>query len=67
VGRVDGNCLAHRFRFSAPFEERLDAEGKRINPDSTEDLSYFDESTKQRFYPHVIEPAAGLIELCWRC
>jgi glycyl-tRNA synthetase len=41
-------------------KNKLDAEGKRINPDSTEDLSYFDESAKQRFYPHVIEPAAGV-------
>ena len=37
-----------------------DAEGKRRNPDSTEDLSYFDEATKERFYPYVIEPAAGV-------
>ena len=37
-----------------------DAVGKRLNPDSTEDLSYFDEQTKQRFYPYVIEPAAGV-------
>jgi glycyl-tRNA synthetase len=37
-----------------------DAEGKRLNPDSTEDLSYFDEQTKQRFYPYVIEPAVGV-------
>ena len=37
-----------------------DAEGKRINPDSTEDLSYFDEATKERFYPYVIEPAIGV-------
>ncbi|MEO8649928.1 MAG: glycine--tRNA ligase [Acidobacteriota bacterium] len=36
------------------------AEGKRINTDSTEDLSYFDESTKERFYPYVIEPAIGV-------
>ena len=36
------------------------AEGKRLNPDSTEDLSYFDEATKERFYPYVIEPAAGV-------
>jgi glycyl-tRNA synthetase len=35
-------------------------EGKRLNPDSTEDLSYFDEATKERYYPHVIEPAAGV-------
>src|SRR5438445_10478679 len=37
-----------------------DDEGKRLNPDSTEDLSYFDEQTKQRFYPYVIEPAVGV-------
>ncbi|HSS20867.1 MAG TPA: glycine--tRNA ligase [Pyrinomonadaceae bacterium] len=37
-----------------------DSEGKRLNPDSTEDLSYFDEPTKERFYPYVIEPAAGV-------
>ena len=36
------------------------AEGKRLNPDTTEDLSYFDEATKERFYPYVIEPAAGV-------
>ena len=35
-------------------------EGKRLNPDSTEDLSYFDEATKERFYPYVIEPAVGV-------
>ena len=48
------------FDLSAHSKNRLDAEGKRINPDSTEDLSYFDEATKSRFYPHVIEPAAGV-------
>lgn len=37
-----------------------DSEGKRLNPDSTEDLSYFDEATKERFYPYVVEPAAGV-------
>ncbi|MBA2621451.1 MAG: glycine--tRNA ligase [Acidobacteria bacterium] len=37
-----------------------DAEGKRLNSDSTEDLSYFDEAKKERFYPYVIEPAAGV-------
>ena len=37
-----------------------DAEGNRLNPDSTEDLSYFDETTKERFYPYVIEPAGGV-------
>ena len=37
-----------------------DSEGRRLNPDSQEDLSYFDEATKQRFYPYVIEPAVGV-------
>jgi len=37
-----------------------DAEGKRINPDSTDDLSYFDPQTNERFYPYVIEPAIGV-------
>jgi glycyl-tRNA synthetase len=37
-----------------------DSEGKRLNPDSTTDLSYFDEANKERFYPHVVEPASGV-------
>jgi glycyl-tRNA synthetase len=54
--------IAYRtdFDLSAHSSKALDKEGNRLNPDSTEDLSYFDESTKQRFYPHVIEPAAGV-------
>ncbi len=54
--------IAYRtdFDLRSHSSKPADAEGNRINPDSTEDLSYFDESTKQRFYPHVIEPAAGV-------
>ncbi|MDM7920906.1 MAG: glycine--tRNA ligase [Pyrinomonadaceae bacterium] len=37
-----------------------DAEQKRINPDSTEDLSYFDTATNERFYPYIIEPSTGV-------
>ncbi|HUR96816.1 MAG TPA: glycine--tRNA ligase [Pyrinomonadaceae bacterium] len=37
-----------------------DREGRRINPDSTDDLSYFDTQTNERFYPYVIEPAIGV-------
>src|SRR5678815_2190300 len=48
------------FDLGTHSKNKLDAEGKRLNPDSTEDLSYFDEAAKQRFYPHVIEPAAGV-------
>lgn len=48
------------FDLKAHSKKPEDAEGKRLNSDSTEDLSYFDEATKQRFYPYVIEPAVGV-------
>ncbi len=53
ANRTDFDLKAHS---NKPTGE----EGKRINPDSTEDLSYFDEATKERYYPYVIEPAAGV-------
>ena len=37
----------------------LDADGKPKYRGSGKDLSYFDELTKERFIPHVIEPSAG--------
>jgi glycyl-tRNA synthetase len=54
--------IAYRtdFDLRSHSNKPVDGEGKRVNPDSTDDLSYFDEATKQRFYPHVIEPAAGV-------
>ncbi len=48
------------FDLKAHSKKPEDAEGKRINPDSTEDLSYFDPQTNERFYPYVIEPAIGV-------
>ncbi len=48
------------FDLKAHSKKPEDAEGKRLNADSTEDLSYFDEATKERYYPYVIEPAAGV-------
>lgn len=48
------------FDLKAHSKKPEDEEGKRKNPDSTEDLSYFDEATKERYYPFVIEPAAGV-------
>ncbi|MFM9904995.1 MAG: glycine--tRNA ligase [Pyrinomonadaceae bacterium] len=48
------------FDLKAHSKKPEDAEGKRINPDSTEDLSYFDPATNERFYPYVIEPAIGV-------
>ena len=37
----------------------LDADGKPRHRGSGKDLSYFDDLTKERFIPHVIEPSAG--------
>ncbi|HEX7380389.1 MAG TPA: glycine--tRNA ligase [Pirellulales bacterium] len=37
----------------------LDAEGKPRHRGSGKDLSYFDDETRERFVPHVIEPSAG--------
>ncbi len=48
------------FDLKAHSKKPEDADGKRINPDSTEDLSYFDPQTNERFYPYVIEPAIGV-------
>ena len=36
-----------------------DADGKPRHRGSGKDLSYFDDLTKERFTPHVIEPSAG--------
>ncbi len=53
--------IANRTDFDLrTHSKKPEEDGKRLNPDSTEDLSYFDEQTKQRFYPYVIEPAAGV-------
>ena len=48
------------FDLKAHSKKPEDADGKRINTDSTEDLSYFDPQTNERFYPYVIEPAIGV-------
>jgi glycyl-tRNA synthetase len=37
----------------------LGADGKPRHKGSGKDLSYFDDQTKQRYIPHVIEPSAG--------
>ncbi|HEX8749004.1 MAG TPA: glycine--tRNA ligase [Pyrinomonadaceae bacterium] len=54
--------IAHRTDFDLKSHSKNPEteEGKRVNADSTEDLSYFDEAEKKRFYPHVIEPSAGV-------
>jgi len=52
ANRTDFDLMAH--------SKKPEKDGERINKDSTEDLSYFDEATKERYYPYVIEPAAGV-------
>jgi glycyl-tRNA synthetase len=37
----------------------LDANGQPKHRGSGKDLSYYDEATRERFIPHVIEPSAG--------
>ncbi len=55
------------FEFDFPFGKkelyglayRTDHDLKKHSEGSSVDLSYFDEETKGRFYPHVIEPSMG--------
>src|SRR4029453_18426908 len=69
-GELEG--IAHRgdFDLRSHMEGKLvregdslvveqDAEGKPRYRGSGKDLSYFDEGTRERFIPHVIEPSAG--------
>ncbi len=43
----------------SPLVVETDAEGKPRHRGSGKDMNYFDDQTKERFVPHVIEPAAG--------
>ena len=44
---------------TSPLVVEQDAEGKPKYRGSGKDLSYFDDQTRERFLPHVIEPSAG--------
>ena len=41
------------------FTPELDHQGNPRYPGSGKDLRYFDDQTRERFIPHVIEPSAG--------
>ena len=43
----------------SPLVVETDAEGKPRHRGSGKDMNYFDDQTKERFIPHVIEPSAG--------
>jgi len=44
---------------SDPLELQLDADGNPKHKGSGKDLTYFDDQTRDRFTPHVIEPSSG--------
>jgi glycyl-tRNA synthetase len=44
---------------NSPLVVEIDADGKPRHRGSGKDLSYFNDQTKERFVPHVIEPSAG--------
>jgi glycyl-tRNA synthetase len=44
---------------NSPLIVELGADGKPRHPGSGKDLRYFDEVTRERYVPHVIEPSAG--------
>ena len=60
MGRADGHRQPDGLRPSRAFEKARGRRRKRLNPDSTEDLSYFDTATNERFYPYIIEPSTGV-------
>jgi glycyl-tRNA synthetase len=64
VGTVD---IEYRYPFTAPDFGELEGIAHRADFDlrshqeaSGQRMEYFDDETKQRFLPHVIEPAGGL-------
>lgn len=53
ANRTDFDTRAHS-------KKSVDENGNQLNPDATDDLSYFDPFTNERFYPYVVEPAIGV-------
>ena len=60
------DCYDVEYRFPWGWAElegiadRTDYDLKQHAQSSGEDLSYFDEESKERFYPYVIEPSGGV-------
>src|SRR5436853_213466 len=57
---LEGIANRTDFDLKAHSKKPLDAEGKKINSDSTADLTYFDPATNKHLFPYVIEPSAGV-------
>ncbi|HYP29154.1 MAG TPA: glycine--tRNA ligase [Blastocatellia bacterium] len=57
---LEGIANRTDFDLKAHSRKPLDSEGKRVNPDSTADLTYFDHESNKHVFPYVIEPSAGV-------
>jgi glycyl-tRNA synthetase len=57
---LEGIANRTDFDLKTHSKKPTDAEDKRINPDSTADLTYFDHQSNQHVFPYVIEPSAGV-------
>jgi glycyl-tRNA synthetase len=57
---LEGIANRTDFDLRAHSRKPLNEEGKRFNPDSTADLTYFDHETNRHLFPYVIEPSAGV-------
>jgi glycyl-tRNA synthetase len=57
---LEGIANRTDFDLKAHSRKPQNEEGKRLNPDSTADLTYFDHESNQHVFPYVIEPSAGV-------
>ena len=57
---LEGIANRTDFDLKSHSKKPVNEEGKRINPDSTADLTYFDHETNKHVFPYVIEPSAGV-------
>jgi glycyl-tRNA synthetase len=57
---LEGIANRTDFDLKAHSKKPVNGEGKRLNPDSTADLTYFDHESNQHVFPYVIEPSAGV-------
>jgi glycyl-tRNA synthetase len=57
---LEGIANRRDFDLQAHSKKPVNDEGKRKNPDSTADLTYFDQESNQHVFPYVIEPAVGV-------
>jgi glycyl-tRNA synthetase len=57
---LEGIANRTDFDLKAHSKKPVNEEGKRLNPDSTADLTYFDHESNQHVFAYVIEPSAGV-------